>query len=110
MKRMMNTTINRLKSAKNDEFYTQDAGIEEKTNAYPSYTYDTFGNVIGQPGAMADAFVFRFSTKYFDAETGLYYYGCRFYSPDLMRWINRDPIEEAGGVNLYAFCGNSVSK
>ena len=27
---MMNTTINRLKSAKNDEFYTQDAGIEEK--------------------------------------------------------------------------------
>ena len=24
-----------------------------------------------------------------------------------MRWLNRDPIEEDGGINLYAFCGNS---
>ena len=26
-----------------------------------------------------------------------------------MRWLNRDPIEEDGGVNLYAFCGNYAS-
>jgi RHS repeat-associated protein len=25
-----------------------------------------------------------------------------------MRWLNRDPIEEDGGINLYAFCGNFV--
>ena len=37
---------------------------------------------------------FRFSTKYFDAETGLYYYGYRYYSPNLGRWISRDPIGE----------------
>lgn len=24
-----------------------------------------------------------------------------------MRWINRDPKEEEGGLNLYAFCGNN---
>ena len=24
-----------------------------------------------------------------------------------MRWLNRDPIEERGGLNLYGFCGNS---
>lgn len=30
----------------------------------------------------------------------------RFYSPDLHRWLNRDPIEENGGLNVYGFCGN----
>jgi hypothetical protein len=33
-------------------------------------------------------------------------YGNRFYSPALGRFISRDPIEELGGINLYAFCGN----
>ena len=37
-----------------------------------------------------------------------YYYGYRFYSPSLMRWLNRDPIEEEGGLNLYGFCGNNA--
>ena len=46
--------------------------------------------------------------KYFDAETSLYYYGHRFYSPVLRRWLNRDPIEEDGGLNLYGFCGNNA--
>ena len=36
----------------------------------------------------------RFSTKYYDAETDLYYYGYRYYSPSLGRWISRDPIKE----------------
>lgn len=31
----------------------------------------------------------------------------RFYSPDLHRWLNRDPIEEDGGLNLYGFCWNN---
>ena len=41
-------------------------------------------------------------------ETGLVYYGHRFYSPSLGRFINRDPIEEQGGLNLYGFCGNNA--
>ena len=57
--------------------------------------------------SMDDFFRMRFSTKYFDSETGLYYYGYRFYSPQLMRWLNRDPIGEEGGLNLYGFCGNN---
>lgn len=48
----------------------------------------------------------RFSTKYFDAESGLYYYGYRFYLPVLMRWMNRDRIGEEGGLNLYVFVEN----
>lgn len=56
---------------------------------------------------MADAFRFRFSTKYYDVETGLYYYGYRFYSPELGRWMSRDPIEEEGDTpNLYSMVKN----
>ena len=70
--------------------------------------YDDFGRTISRSGSMADFFRMRFSTKYFESETGLYYYGYRFYSPALMRWLNRDPIEEDGGLNLYGFCGNNA--
>lgn len=30
-----------------------------------------------------------------------------FYDPGTQRWINRDPIEESGGLNLHAFVVNS---
>ena len=69
--------------------------------------HDDFGRTISQSGPLADFFRIRFSSKYYDPETGLYYYGYRFYSPALMRWLNRDPIEESGGLNLYGFCGNN---
>ena len=72
-----------------------------------SYAYDAFGRTIAQSGPLADVFRHRFSTKHLDSGTGLYYYGYRFYVPSLMRWLNRDPIREDGGVNLYGFCGNS---
>jgi len=49
---------------------------------------------------------FGYSTEYKD-ETGLIYYGFRYYSPDLGRFLSRDPLgESASGVNLYAFCDN----
>ena len=34
------------------------------------------------------------------------YYGYRYYNPSTGRWLNRDPIGELGGINLYAFVGN----
>ena len=71
------------------------------------YKYDAFGKLVASSGPMAEVFSIRYSTKYFDPETGLYYYGYRFYSPELKRWITRDPIGENGGVNLYAMCENS---
>jgi hypothetical protein len=39
-------------------------------------------------------------------ETGLLYFGYRYYHAILGRWINRDPSEESGGMNLYGFVGN----
>ncbi|MFN0138233.1 MAG: RHS repeat-associated core domain-containing protein [Phycisphaerae bacterium] len=71
------------------------------------YAYDAFGNITSQTGSYADANPFRFSTKYFDAETGLSYYGYRYYSARLGRWLSRDPIGEVGGINLYGFVGNA---
>jgi RHS repeat-associated protein len=83
------------------------AYVDEQGVIVAEYTYDAFGGTIAKSGSMADALAHRFSTKYHDAETGLYYYGCRFYSPELMRWLNRDPIGERGGKNLNCFCLNN---
>jgi RHS repeat-associated protein len=62
--------------------------------------------LIRSTGPQAKANPFRFSTKYTDEESDLVYYGYRYYSPSLGRWINRDPIEEEDDLNLYGFCRN----
>jgi RHS repeat-associated protein len=71
------------------------------------YEYDAFGNVIFSSGTSAASFQHRFSTKPQDAESGLYYYGYRYFDPLTGRWPSRDPIGERGGVNLYGFVRNS---
>ncbi len=81
--------------------------INHAGNVQAHYTYDAFGNTVSQTGAMAADFRFRFSSKYLDEETGLYYYGYRFYDSGLGRWVNRDPIEEDGGILMYAFIDNN---
>jgi RHS repeat-associated protein len=50
---------------------------------------------------------FGFHGQFLDKETGYCNYGYRYYVPWLGRWINRDPIGEQGGVNVYGFVGNS---
>lgn len=73
------------------------------------YEYDPYGGPLldaanaSVSGPYAATNPFRFSTKYFDDEVdyadtandGLYYYGYRYYSARLGRWLSRDP--------LYAF-------
>ena len=71
-----------------------------------SYRYDPFGSTISKSGTLADANVYRFSSKEIHANSGMYYYGYRFYDPNLQRWINRDPIQESGGINLFRYVGN----
>ncbi|MCF7855856.1 MAG: RHS repeat-associated core domain-containing protein, partial [Candidatus Pacebacteria bacterium] len=83
--------------------------VDSSGTVVAHYEYDAFGNTTAQSGAKADDFNFRFSTKYLDPETGLYYYGYRYYSPPLGRWVNRDPIWEWGGLNLYVFVENHPS-
>jgi len=68
---------------------------------------DPYGNMNSATGSEWQSNPYRFSTKYLDAETNLYYYGYRFYAPELGRWINRDPITEKGGNNIYEFAINN---
>jgi RHS repeat-associated protein len=72
-----------------------------------AYTYGPFGETLRAVGPLAQANPWRFSTKYQDDETGLLYYGYRFYNPTDGRWPSRDPVEEEGGVNLYGMVVNN---
>jgi RHS repeat-associated protein len=80
--------------------------IDVSQSVVASYRYDPFGNTISQSGTLADANVYRFSSKEVHTNSTMYYYGYRFYDPNLQRWLNRDPINENGGRNLFEFCGN----
>lgn len=70
------------------------------------FEYDPFGNTVVNTDTTGQ-FPYRFSTKPVDAETGLHYYGYRWYNSLTGRWPSRDPIEEDGGLNLYGFNYNN---
>jgi RHS repeat-associated protein len=71
-----------------------------------SYRYDPFGNLITSSGSLAASNTYQFSSKEFIPSVGLYSYLYRFYDPGLQRWMNRDPVNERGGINLYDFVKN----
>jgi len=73
-----------------------------------NYEYDPFGQAIRLTGMVAKENPFRFSTKRTDSTTDLVLYEQRPFIPSLGRWGGRDPIEERGGVSLYAFLANDA--
>lgn len=77
--------------------------------ASAAYEYGPFGEPLRVTGPLAAANPFAFSTKFTDRESGYLYYGYNYYSPSLGRWLNRDRIEENGGLPLYGFVGNAPS-
>ncbi len=81
--------------------------IDASENSKAKYRYDSFSNLISKTGPLADANLTRFSGKEYHPRSGLYYYGFRYYQPNLQRWLNEDPIGLAGGLNLYGFVGNN---
>jgi len=81
--------------------------VDQNGSNVAHYVYGPFGGTISATGDMKDNFNFRFSTKYLDDELGWYYYGYRFYSPELGRWPSHDPLGEVGGSHLYSYAVNS---
>ena len=54
---------------------------------------------------------YQFTQKERDAESGLDYFGKRFYAPMIAKWISPDPLEEkGGGLNLYAYANGNPLK
>lgn len=66
------------------------------------YSYGPFGESAALVGT-----THGYTGQRFDAETGLYYYKMRQFLPKLGRFLQADPIGMAGGMNLYAYVGNS---
>ena len=51
---------------------------------------------------------YLFNAKEFDEETGLYYYGARYYDPRVSLWISTDPQQENDvNISTYTYCGNN---
>jgi RHS repeat-associated protein len=74
-------------------------GVETQYNYSPFGVTQVMGTDVSQP--------FRFTGREWDAETGLYYYRARYYSPGMGRFITEDPIRFASGdVNWYRYVGN----
>ena len=68
-------------------------------NKVAEYTYEPFGKVItGADGEQS------FTGKKQDS-TGLFYFGARFYDPELGKWITQDPAKD--GTNWFAYCKNN---
>lgn len=88
----------------------EDAGVAGSAGTVAArYEYGPFGNLLRISGdAVGLDNPFRFSTKLHDDYSDLLYYGYRFYNPSTGRWLNRDPIGEAGGFNLNAFGNNDL--
>jgi RHS repeat-associated protein len=51
-----------------------------------------------------------FAGLFVNGRTSLYLANYRAYSMETGRWLNRDPIEESGGLNLYAYADNQPIK
>jgi RHS repeat-associated protein len=69
-------------------------------NLEDTYSYSTHGE-IGEEGA--EGSIWRFTGRQLDAETGLYYYRARMYSPRDGRFLQTDPAGDVDSLNLYQY-------
>ncbi|KAF2395547.1 SpvB-domain-containing protein, partial [Trichodelitschia bisporula] len=48
---------------------------------------------------------YGYAAKEHDEESGLHYYGARYYASDIARWISCDPAGLADGLDVYVYVG-----
>jgi len=92
-------------------FYTKDhlGSIREVTDGSGAlvsrYDYDSYGRTTKVSGSVDSDMLY--TGHYYDLSSGLYLSMYRAYSPNLARWLSRDPIGESGGINLYGYVANN---
>ena len=93
-------------------YYTHDhlGSIREVTTGTSptveaQYVYDPYGQQTQLSGTMSADF--GYTGLYIHQPSGLNLAPYRAYSALLGRWISRDPLGEAGGINLYGYVSNS---
>jgi RHS repeat-associated protein len=73
-----------------------------------SYEYQPYGKISQQTGQNTTNY--KFTGKELDT-TGLYYYGARYYDPEIGRFITADPTiqhpNDPQDFNRYAYCRNN---
>ena len=86
---------------------------DDSGSVVESYEYDAYGNtkVFNASGVeLTESAVgnrYGFQGREIDWDTGLYYFRARWYNPDTGRWLSKDPIGIAGGLNQYVAFGNN---
>lgn len=81
--------------------------IDREGNRVATYEYGPYGEITHQSGPLAEENPIRYSSEFYNSDTGLVEYLYRLYNPKDGRWLQRDPIAERGGNNLYGFVKNS---
>ena len=79
--------------------------FDAQGNVAAAYDYSPYGQAASTGDLVQPV---QWSAEMHDDDLALVYYNYRYYNPRDGRWINRDPIAEQGGWNLYAFLGNST--
>ena len=78
---------------------TDSTAAVTETYRYTAYGQPETPSAVGNP--------YLYTARRYDTETGLYSYRARYYDTNLRRFIQPDPIGYLGGMNLYAYVGNS---
>ena len=83
--------------------------VDSQNNVVARWQYDAWGNVVDESVTVPVLanIRYRFQCREWSAVTGLVNFRMRWYDPETGRWLSKDPIGLSGGLNLYAFCGES---
>ena len=88
----------------NREAVTVRGVVHQVTSYYP------FGAPYADPAAVMDADLqpYKYNGKELDEETGLYYYGARYYDPKMSVWYSVDPLAlKHHNLTGYVYCRNN---
>ncbi len=92
-----------------DHLGTSTALTDFNGSAYQFFLNLPFGETMAeQKGSMYYQTPYKFNGKELDEETGLYYYGARYYDPRISIWYSVDPLaEKFPSWSPYAYCNNN---